>query len=61
VTKYRFQVCLDKGTDKERWADVHPAGKPDQPYTYDTRQEAEDMARICYGIDPSGSRVREVE
>lgn len=58
--QYRFQVCLDKGKKSERWEDVHPAGKPDQPYEYETRDEAERMARICYGDDASIVRIREL-
>ena len=56
---YRFQVCLDKGTKHERWSDVRPTGGP--PYEYATKEEAEDMARICYGRDPTIVRVYEVE
>lgn len=59
MTKYRFQVCLDKGTKNERWSDVRPAGGA--PYEYATRREAEDMARICYGTDHTLVRVVEVE
>jgi hypothetical protein len=61
MTKYRFQVCLDRGTDKERWEDVYPHGSGGQPYEYDTWAEAEKMAYICYGRDPQIVRVREVE
>jgi len=57
--KYRFQVCLDKGTDKERWADVRPAGGA--PYEYATRDEAERMAYICYGNDHTIARVVELD
>jgi hypothetical protein len=56
---YRFQVCLAKGTKDERWEDVHPKGGP--AYEYVTREGAEDMARICYGTDPSLVRVVEVD
>lgn len=56
--KYRMQVCLDKGTKDERWSDVHPIGG--RPYEYETRAEAENMARICYG-DPTICRVVEVQ
>ena len=59
TTKYEFQVCLDRGTDKERWHSVRPSSG--QPYQYDTRDEAEQMARICYGTDPSIVRVVEVQ
>jgi hypothetical protein len=59
--RYRFQVCLDKGMKTERWADVHPAGKPDQPYEYETLAQAEDMARICYGNDHSIVRIHVVD
>ena len=57
--RYRFQVCLDKGEKTERWSDVHPVGG--KPYEYNTRKEAENMARICYGLDPGICRVIEVE
>jgi hypothetical protein len=56
---YRFQVLLHKGTKDERWADVHPTGGA--PYEYLTQQEAEDMARMCYGNDDSVVRVIEVQ
>jgi hypothetical protein len=55
MTKYRFQVCLDKGTKNERWEYVHPVGGP--PYEYDSKVEAERMARICYGDNPSDVRT----
>lgn len=58
MTKFRFQVLLDKGMITERWADVRPAGG--KPYEYDTRAEAENMARVCYGNDPAIVRVSEV-
>jgi hypothetical protein len=60
--KYRFQVLLEtrvNGVPVKEWKDVHPTGG--QPYEYDTRREAEDMARMCYGNDPSIVRVREVQ
>jgi hypothetical protein len=57
--KYRFQVCLNKGTVRERWEDVHPVGG--KPYEYTTRAEAENMARIAYGTDNTLVRVREIE
>lgn len=62
MAKYRFQVCLNKGTDKERWSTVCPTfnGKVGLPYEYNTYDEAKDMARMCYGNDPSLVRVVEV-
>jgi hypothetical protein len=59
--KYRFQVHLDVGRINERWEYVHPNGRQNEPYTYVTRREAEDMARMCYGNDPSLVRVVEIE
>jgi len=56
---YRFEVCIDKGTERERWADVRPSGG--EPYEYPTHEEAERMANLCYGRDPSIVRVRKVE
>ena len=58
MTRYRFQICLDYGTAKARWRDAHPAGRPESPYTYDTRVEAEE--RLCYSIEPY-VRVIEIE
>ena len=56
---YRFQVCLDKGTKTERWADVHPVGG--KPYEYATRKEADNAAYVCYGNDHTIVRVVEVD
>ena len=57
---YRFQVYIetDQRLKKMEWKDVHPTGG--QPYEYDTKEEAERMAYICYGNDPSIVRVVEV-
>lgn len=59
--KYGFDVFAfvgkKNGKDIYEWKAVHPTGG--QPYRYDTREEAERMARICYGSDPSIVRVTE--
>ena len=57
---YRFQVLIESNTipPRKEWKDVHPTGG--KPYEYDTNREAEHMAYICYGNDPSIVRVVEV-
>ncbi len=57
---YGFQVHLEvirDGKPVMEWRDVHPANG--EPYRYATRGEAEGMARMCYGNDPSVVRVIE--
>ncbi len=60
--KYRFQVrvLIDARTKEHAWKDVHASGAP-TPYEYTTRAEAERMAYICYGNDPTIVRVVEVD
>jgi hypothetical protein len=55
---YRFQVrvCVNTTTKEHKWKDVHPNNEQ-QPYEYETRAEAEKMAYICYGNDPTIVRV----
>ena len=55
---YRLQVKVRTRPNEYEWHDVYPTGG--KPYEYDTRKEAEDMARICYGSDPAIVRVVEV-
>lgn len=59
---YGFQVLVtelnSEGHKVYVWKDVHPTGG--QSYRYASRAEAEKMARICYGGDPSLVRVVEV-
>ena len=58
ATKFMIQVCLYKGTYRERWADVQPVGG--KPYEYDTRAEVENMARLCQDAHRSDIQVIEV-
>ena len=52
---FRIQVCLNRGTKNERWADMRPTGG--EPYEYATKEEAEHMAYICYSRNPRIVRV----
>lgn len=38
--------------------DVHPSGRPDQPYEYTTQEEAVAMLHLCY---PDQCRVQRLE
>lgn len=56
---FGIQVKIyDKARNVDVWRDVRPTGG--QPYRYETREEAERMARFCYDVDPSVVRVVEV-
>lgn len=54
----RVFVRKEQGADIYEWRDMRPTGG--KPYRYATRREAENMAYICYGNDPSICRVVEV-
>ena len=56
--KYRIEVLVQEGAGKA-WRPIHPTNGP--PYEYDTRQEAEHIKRMCYGLDyDRQARIREV-
>lgn len=56
---FRFQVAIENRDGTKEWKDVHPVGGA--PYEYSTRQQAQDMARLCYGNDPAIVRVIEIK
>lgn len=57
----QIEVRQDDGRTALEWRDVHPTGGA--AYTYETREEAERMLRLCYGtplVDAARQRVVEV-
>ena len=57
--QYQMQIKIadPKNYEKKIWASVRQTfGK--KPYTYDTKEEAEKMLRICYGAALCSDEMR---
>ena len=55
-----MEIQIENVAGELEWHAVHPTGG--DAYRYDTREEAENMLRICYGppcLDANRQRVRE--
>lgn len=59
--KYLMQVqIVDPTTREARWVSIK-GSHLSTPYEYDTRKEAENMLRICYGGQVSNDQLRVIE
>jgi hypothetical protein len=59
LAMYQIHVYVrDPASGLSWWRAVHPSGS-NKPYRYETREEAERMARLCYDADPTTVRVVE--
>ena len=61
MKKYIIQVqIVDPTTREASWVSIK-ASRSNDPYEYDTREEAEKMLRMCYGHGVENSRLRVIE